>query len=164
MTTELDTFDGERVLWVGRPVRWPIFDVIGVLLTAVGIYSIAGAVYAVVSGARDGNAMTITLAVLLGVCVLAVVIGRPVLRRASLRTTEYVLTESRIVVRSTNPRDRQVAARLRELGRPTLSMRDSDNTGTIRFDGSTVVLLEIENPRQVQQLIISAQADLGSLS
>lgn len=156
---QADTFDGERVLWVGQPARFPIFDVVGVLLTTVGIYCIAGAVFSIVSAARDGNLITVALAALIGLCVLAVIIGRPVLRRANLRTTQYLLTESRIVVASTVAGRRVLIAYLRDLSPPALSMRDSTGIGTIRFDGSTVVLLEIENARQVHHLIITAQAD-----
>ena len=156
---QLDTFDGERVLWVGRPTRFPVFDVVGILLTAVGIYSIVGAAFAIASGIKDHHTMTVILAVLVVLCVLAVVIGRPLFRRSSLRSTQYVLTESRIVICSKGFGGRKQIVRLRDLDSPTLSMREGARTGTIRFDDSAVVLLEIENARQVHQLIASTQAD-----
>jgi membrane protein implicated in regulation of membrane protease activity len=156
---QTETFDGERVLWSGQPVRFPVFDVVGVLLTTVGIYCIAGAVFSIVAGIRDDNPITVVLAALIALCVLAVIIGRPLLRRSNLRTTRYVLTGSRIVVATTVAGRRVLVAHLRDLSPPMLSMRAGTGIGTIRFDGSTVVLLEIENARQVHHLIITAQAD-----
>jgi hypothetical protein len=153
-----DTFDGERVIWTGQPARFPIFDVVGVLLTGVGIYCVAGAVFSIVTGIRDGNTTTVVLASLIGACVIVVVVARPLLRRASLRTTRYLLTESRIVVGSTVADRRKLVAHLRDLAPPVLTMRNGTSIGTIRFDGSTVVLLEVENARQVHQLITSAQS------
>src|SRR5262249_52185974 len=123
------------------------------------IYSIVGAAFAIVSGAKDHHTMTVILAVLVVLCVLTVVIGRPLLRRAGLRSTEYLLTESRIVIRSNGSSGRRQIVRLRDLEPPTLSMRDGARTGSIRFDDSAIVLLEIENARQVHQLITSTQAD-----
>lgn len=154
-----DTFDGERVLWAGQPVRFPIFDVVGVLVTGVGIYCLAGAVFSVVSGMRKGNTITVVLATMIGVCVLVVMIGRPVLRRASLRTTRYLLTESRIVVCSSVANRRILVAHLRNLSQPLLTIHNDSSVGTIKFDGSAVVLLEVENARQVHQLIIAVQAN-----
>lgn len=160
MTAErLDTFGGERVLWVGQPTRIPVFDAVGVVLTAVGVYCVAGATFAIVSGTRDGHATTVILAVLVIACVLAIVVGRPLLRRASLRGTEYLLTETRIVICSAKDHQRVLAAHLVDLSPPRLAMRDGARTGTIRFDSTTIVLLEIENPRQVQQLIATTQAE-----
>ncbi|MGH8881868.1 MAG: hypothetical protein ACRD0P_31725, partial [Stackebrandtia sp.] len=155
---QAETFDGERVLWVGQPARFPVFDVVGILLTAVGIYCFAGAVFTIIAGARDDDMTTVVLAVIIAACVVVVVIGRPLLRRSTLRTTRYLLTESRIVVASTDPHRRKVIASLHELSPPTLSLRDGSTVGTIRFDGSTVVLLEVANARQVHQLITSIQA------
>jgi len=156
---QADTFDGERVLWIGQPARIPIFDVVGVLVTAVGIYAIGGAVFTIIAGVRDDHPLTVILASVIAICVLVVLVGRPLLRRASLRTTRYLLTESRIVVGSTVPQRRKLVANLRELPMPMLSLRDGTNVGTIRFDGSSIVLLEVENARQVHQLITSTQAD-----
>jgi hypothetical protein len=156
---QADTFDGERVLWIGQPARFPIFDVVGVLVTAVGIYCLAGATFTIVSGARGGDATTVVLAALIALCVLCVMVGRPLLRRANLRTTQYLLTESRIVICSTTTDRRTLIVYLRDLAPPRLSLRDGTSIGTIRFDGSPVVLLEVENARQVHQLIASAQAD-----
>jgi len=144
---------------VGRPTRIPVFDLVGVLLTAVGAYCVAGATFAIVSGMRESNATTVILAVLVMVCVLAVMIGRPLLRRANLRGTEYLLTESRIIICRAKDHHRELAAYLVDLAPPRLSMRDGARTGTIRFSGSTIVLLEIENARQVHQLIASTQAE-----
>jgi hypothetical protein len=158
-TDKADTFDGERVLWIGQPARFPIFDVVGVLVTAVGIYCVVGATFSIVAGVRDGNATTVVLAAFIALCVLCVVVGWPLLRRANLRSTQYLLTESRIVVCSTTTRRRTLIAHLRDLPPPTLSIRDGTSIGTIRFDGSTVVLLEVENARQVHQLITSTRAD-----
>lgn len=154
-----DTFDGERVLWVGRPTRFPVFDVVGILLTAVGIYSSVGAAFAIVAGIKDHHTMNVILAVLVVLCVLTVVIGRPLLRRVTLRSTEYVLTPSRIVICPNGTSGRKQIVRLSDLNPPTLSMSDGASTGTIRFDDSAVVLLEIDNARQVHQLITTTQAD-----
>jgi hypothetical protein len=52
-----------------------------------------------------------------------------------------------------------LVAHLRDLSPPTLSLRDGTGIGTIRFESSAVVLLGIENARQVHHLIITAQAD-----
>jgi hypothetical protein len=159
VTEDGDTFDGERVLWSGQPTRFPIFDRVGVLLTAVGIYCLAGGAFTIVAGARAGNSTTVILAALMTTCVLVVVIGRPLLRRSTLRHTRYLLTRSRIAICSTVTARREQVAHLRDLSQPILSQRDGATTGTIRFDGSPMVLLEIENPRQVHQLITTAQAD-----
>jgi membrane protein implicated in regulation of membrane protease activity len=156
---QTETFDGERVLWIGQPARFPVFDVVGVLLTTVGIYCIAGAAFSIVAGVRDDNPITVVLATLIALCVLAVIIGRPLLRRAGLRTTQYLLTESRIVVASTVAGRRVLVAHLRDLPPPMLTARDSTDIGTIRFDGSNVTLLEIANARQVHHLIVTAQVD-----
>jgi hypothetical protein len=154
-----DTYDGERVLWTGRPARFPVFDFVGILLTAVGIYCVAGAVFSIVSGVRNNNVRTVILASLIAVCVLAVVILRPVLRRATLRATRYLLTDSRIIVSSTDSGRRATVAHLRDLTPPILSIRDGSSIGTIKFEGSIVILLEIEHARQVHQLISAAQAN-----
>lgn len=157
-TDQADTFDGERVLWAGQPARYPIFDVVGVLLTGVGIYCVGGAVFSIVTGIRDGHTTTVVLASLIGASVIVVVIARPLLRRSTLRTTRYLLTASRIVVGSALPDRRRIVANLRDLAPPELTLHNGTTIGTIRFDGSTVVLLEVENARLVHQLITSAQA------
>ncbi len=159
MAEDQDAFGGERVLWTGRPTRSPVFDRVDVLLTVVGIYCIAGATFSLITGSRAGESTTVILSALIILCVLIAVIGRSLLRRANLRTTCYLLTESRIVIRSTtSDRIRQVM-RLRDLSPPQLTQRDDTSIGTIRFKGSTFVLLDVENPRLVQQLITTAQAD-----
>ena len=159
MTEGQDAIGGERVLWAGQPSRFPIFDPLGVLLTTVGVYCVAGAMFTIVAGARAGNSVTVILAGLIALCVLAVVIGRPLLRRSALRATRYLLTDSRIVIRSSTRGRADQVAHLRDLSAPILNRRDGNGIGTIRFNGSPVVLLEIENARQVQQLIATAQAD-----
>lgn len=155
---QADTFDGERVLWAGRPARFPIFDVVGILLTGVGIYCVAGAAFSIITGIRDGHPATVVLAAIIGTCVIVVVITRPLVRRANLRCTRYLLTESRIVVGSALPNRRRVVTNLRDLTPPELTLRSDTDIGTIRFDGSTVVLLDVENARHVHQMITSAQA------
>jgi hypothetical protein len=154
-----DAFGGERVLWTGQPTRSPVFDRVDVLLTLVGIYCIAGATYSLITGSRAGQSATVILSVFIILCVLIAVIGRPLLRRANLRTTCYLLTETRIVIRSTTSDRIRQAIHLRDLSPPQLTQRDDANIGTIRFKGSTLVLLEVENARLVQQLITTAQAD-----
>jgi hypothetical protein len=150
-------FRDERVLWTGRPTRYPVFDRVGVLLTVVGGYCLVGAAFSIVAGIRSSNSLVIILAALIALCVLIVVIGRILLRRTTLRSTSYRLTESQLV--SSTQRGHEVA-NLRDLAPPTIHERDGSNTGTIRFEGSTIVLLEIDNVRLVHQLIKTARADL----
>jgi hypothetical protein len=150
-------FRDERVLWTGRPTRYPVFDRVGVLLTVVGGYCLAGAAFSIVAGARSRNSVVIILGAVIALSVLIVVIGRILLRRVTLRATSYRLTESQLV--SSTQRGREVV-NLRDLPPPTMHERDGTNTGTIRFEGSTLVLLEIDNVRQVHQLITTARADL----
>lgn len=159
MTEDYDAFGGERVLWSGQPTRSPVFDRVGVLLTLVGIYCVAGATFSIIAGAKAGSSATVILSVFIALCVLIAVIGRPLLRKANLRTTRYLLTESKIVISSTSADRTKQIVHLRELSAPRLSQRDGASTGTIRFEGSALVLLEIENARLVQQLITTAQAD-----
>jgi hypothetical protein len=154
-----DAFAGERVLWTGQPTRSPVFDRVGILLTVVGIYCIAGATFALISGAKSGNSTTVIFSVCIILCTLIAVIGRPLLRRANLRTTRYLLTESKIVISSTTSDRGTQVIHLRELSPPRLTQRGGASTGTIRFDGSTLALLEIENAKLVQQLITTARAD-----
>jgi hypothetical protein len=131
-----------------------------VLLTLVGIYCIAGATFALIAGIRSGNSGTVILSVLMILFVLLAVIGRPLLRRSNLRTTRYLLTESKIVIGSTTSEEPRQVIPLRDLSAPQLTQRDGASTGTIRFQGTGFVLLEIENAQLVNQLITGAQANL----
>jgi hypothetical protein len=160
VTEDRDAIGSERVLWTGQPTRSPIFDRVGVMLTLVGGYCIAGATYALITGIRSGNSATVILSLLIILCVLVAVIGRPLLRRATLRTTRYLLTDSKIVIGSTTSEQPRQIINLRDLSAPQLTQRDGATIGTIRFEDTAFTLLEIENARLVQQLITSAQANL----
>jgi hypothetical protein len=155
ITDHADLYDGERVLWTGHPARFPVFDFVGILITAVGIYCVVGAYFTIVSGLRHGNTAQVILASLIALCALAVIIGRPILRRATLRTTRYLLTESRIIIGSTIEGRRATIVHLRDLTEPTLSIRDGASIGTIRFESSTVMLIEVEHARHVHHLLTS---------
>ncbi len=180
---QLHLLPGERLLWTGRPARYPVFDATDVALVPFSLLWCGFAVFWEY-GALHGGAPAFF--VLWGVPFilsgLYLVVGRLVVRALRLRSTRYVLTSRRLVESADRPRTWTTETYLRDLPPPVVRTRPSERIGSLAFGtfpGLTdtlaeaggnwrslapqrPVLREIEHPEQVRDLIAAAQANLGS--
>jgi hypothetical protein len=113
-----DLYPGERVLWTGAPVKFPVLSRGDALLVPFSIVWCGFAIFwetlAAVSGAPPFFLVWGGTFVLLG---LYFVFGRLIVRYLTLRGTRYVITDRRVIVCSTAlGRRREQSSYLRSLG------------------------------------------------
>jgi hypothetical protein len=166
VATELDP--SERVLWSGKPVRWPFFDPSDLVVAPLSILAVPVLLW-LGWATSDGSAFGTIWR--WGVVAIGVynVIGRPILRWLVLRGTTYTVTDRRVLVET-----RTFGLTLRsshEMGKlpPLKIVERRDGTGDLRFSGyrwhrgplsveystrGSLVLRAIEEPRRVADLIV----------
>jgi hypothetical protein len=164
----------EEVLWTGKPVRHPFFDISDVFMGPFSVLWLLGVLFwPPLAGTADPVGIVIRwVFIVFGVYV---VLGRLIVRWLLLRGTTYTLTNRRLIVvakvfglsfRRSHP--------FRELPPPRVVER-ADGTGDVRFSGSTawrrtgllrwqrsspngpLVIRGIENPNRVDDLIMSVR-------
>ncbi|MCP3802327.1 hypothetical protein NLX83_23940 [Allokutzneria sp. A3M-2-11 16] len=125
---------GERVLWTGRPVRFPGFVILDVLIAPLGVATLVYSGFVLRDLYLDGAAPMHFAALLAAqIACVFLVVGRPIVRHLDLRGTTYVVTAHRVIVASTPNLTRSVrTAYHSDLDAPQLSRR-FDGSGTINF-------------------------------
>jgi hypothetical protein len=127
----------ETVLWQGRPSAFPYFHrsdlVVLPFLLAVTVF-LYFAVFR--STSRPPGVIGLVFTVVVGVAIFYNLVGRSVVRWMALRGSEYVVTDRRVVVRTTvlgRTRERGVLLSLLE---PPVLRESADGTGSITFGDS----------------------------
>lgn len=164
----------ETVLWRGRPDRYPVFDRSDLIAMPFGVlFACAFGYFFALPGLRSGSKFGIFLTVVFGSVLLYNLVGRLVVRQVTLRSSEYVVTDQRVVVRS-KPfgRVREQAVHLTHVEPPVLA-ESADGTGAITFGdsvlsgaprgsrptpGKMIELEQIEDAQRVRDVIAAAHA------
>jgi hypothetical protein len=174
---------GERLLWTGRPARYPFFDATDLVLVPFSLLWCGFTVFWEYGVLHSGGP---TFFVLVGAAFilygLHLVVGRLVVRALRLRSTRYTLTDRRLIESADRPRTRTTETYLRHRPPPGERTRPSEPIGSVAFGTfpgvsdamaeagggkprglapRRPVLREIEHPEQVRNLITTAQANLG---
>jgi hypothetical protein len=125
---------GERVLWTGKPKRFPFFRPEDKIFVPASLVWCAVLGWAVSRNLTD-DASPVVLAVfgLFAVLGLWVLFGRLILRRLALKGAEYTVTSERAVVTTTVLGfRREKSTGYRELEPPTV-VGEVDGVGTVLF-------------------------------
>lgn len=181
MHEQLRLLPGERLLWTGRPARYPVFDAADVVLVPFSLLVCGFAVFWEYETLHGDNAFIALWGVPFILMGLHLVVGRLVVRALRLRSTRYALTNRRLVESADRPRAWTTETYLRDLPPPVVRTKPREQIGSLAFgtfpglaDAMTEldnrrsvaprrpVLREIERPEQVRDLIAAAQANLGS--
>ena len=132
---ETDLLPGERILWQGQPLRYPLFRVTDILLVPFSLVwcgiVVGGGLSALINGGSIASAACFLPFVLIGLYFVA---GRFVVRAVISRRTRYTLTNTRILVHGGWSGGRLTAAYLRSLPPPVTTER-SDGSGSLAFGG-----------------------------
>jgi hypothetical protein len=134
----MTTPPSETVLWQGRPGAFPYFHRSDLVALPFTLAVTAFFVYFFVIGptSRHPGAIGLIFTVMIGVAISYNLVGRSVVRWVALRGSEYVVTDRRVVVRTT------VLGRTRERGvwlsllEPPVLRESADGTGSITFGDS----------------------------
>jgi hypothetical protein len=170
----VDLLPAESVLWQGKPARYPWFERSDryLLLPMWGVFAVIAVWLFIAPPAADttlGRLFPVSWSAVL-VWVMA---DKLVMRQRTLRSTEYVVTDQRVVV-TTRPFGSRLehSAYLSQLEPPTLA-EHGNGLGSIIFGrpsviglprgtrpkpGQTVGLEQIPNAGQVRDTIAAAQA------
>lgn len=168
-----DLLPSERVLWTGKPARFPLLDRGAVLLVPFGLVWLGFVVLFWVRASPQGvMRLAVPVVLVLG---LGSVLWQTFHPRLVLTSAEYTVTDQRVITTSrVLGRYREQSAYLTDLPPATLFERDG-GVGTIRFgdsgsladlfpsrkDGESrppFALREIENAREVRDTIANARA------
>jgi len=131
------TEPSETVLWEGRPAAFPFFhrsDLIMIpsYLAFAGFF----AYFLVIRQNTPPGTFGTIIIVLFSLAILYNVVGLPVLRWLRLRGSEYVVTDRRVVVRTTVlGREKEHGVWISQLEPPVLR-ESADGTGSITFGDS----------------------------
>ncbi|MEO6082681.1 MAG: hypothetical protein ABIQ18_06200 [Umezawaea sp.] len=134
----MTTPPSETVLWQGRPGAFPYFhrsDLV-MLPFMLAITAFFAYMFIIRSTSRPPGAIGLVFTVVIGVATFYNLVGRSVVRWMALRGSEYVVTDRRVVVRTT------VLGRTRERGvwlsllEPPVLRESADGTGSITFGDS----------------------------
>ncbi len=121
---------GERLLWSGRPQRFPL-RLMDVYLLGFGLLwlTLNGTFLA---AALNGGGPPLPIPILFLAFGLVMTWGRVLMGQLALRSTTYLLTDRRMVVVSTRPRYSEHSEYLTRLAPPVVKPA-SDGSGTIGF-------------------------------
>ncbi|MFD9737291.1 hypothetical protein [Umezawaea sp. NPDC059074] len=170
------TEPAETVLWEGRPAAFPFFhrsDVVTIpsLLAVAAFFAYF---FVIRQNTPPGTFGTIII-VLFGLAILYNIVGLTVMRWLRLRGSEYVVTDRRVVVRTTVlGREKEHGVWISQLEPPVLR-ESSDGTGSITFGDSGLLdgmsgmggwnrreqppeFVRIADARTVRDLIAEARA------
>lgn len=127
MYEQLRLQPGERLLWTGRPARYPFFDATDVVMVPASLLWCGFAVFweyeVLHSGASIFAVLWGAAFILMG---LQFVVGRLVVRALRLRSTRYTLTDRRLIESADRPRKRTTETYLRDLPPPVVRTRPSE--------------------------------------
>jgi hypothetical protein len=165
---DVDLLPSERLLWRGKPARYPLFEAGDRFFAAIWLF-VVGCGAVVMIGNDD---VPTYFRVAFPAMAVWLVVAKLGLRRLTVRSTEYVLTDQRVVV-VTKPfgSRRENSAYLDQIGPPDLIGHDDDR-GTITFgkpgvptwqgarpDPARAIALEwITGAEAVRDLIVEARA------
>lgn len=174
----VELLPGERVLWAGKPVRFPIFRAEDKLFVPGSVVWCAVAVWAFF-GDRTFETPSVFIAVPFLALGCWALFGRLIMRQLALRGTRYTVTDKRVVsVATVLGWRREKSARHRDL-KPPKATGEIDGIGTVLFGDETffdlvvgksmnqpnrrvpkwpLELLYIDHPAQVRDLIAAARA------
>jgi hypothetical protein len=166
---------GERLLWSDRPQRFSP-NVLDLFPFVIGLVWLGFGVLTFLMTVTGAGAPIIIPFLFVGLG-LTVTWGRIVLRLVALRSTTYLLTDRRVIVVSTYPRQRELSEYLIRL-EPPVVRPGPDGTGTIRVGmtdalqlmaksyrrgsppgGGVIELRAIPDAAVVRDLIANAQAN-----
>jgi hypothetical protein len=178
---------GERILWEGRPLRYPLFRLGDVLLVPFSVLWCGFAVFWEIGVLADGAPIVFRVwgvpFVALGLYFVA---GRFVVRAVASRRTRYTITSSRILVHGGWSGGRLTTAYLKSLPPPVITERP-DGSGNLAFGAfpgiadaftggrrrawsawssepsATPILREVPDVRRVSDFVAHAQAQPDGL-
>lgn len=161
-----ELLSGERLLWSGSPKRRRFFEADELLLLPVLVVWIAFAFISIRENSLAGEFPIFFVPFALIFCFAA--LGRPLLRYLNLGRTTYLVTDQRVVARTSFLDAKERSEYLTELSPPVVRPA-ADGTGTITFGelsffglimarsrarpNPPMLLVGIEDPKRVRDLI-----------
>jgi hypothetical protein len=96
---DVDLLPSEQVLWRGKPARYPLFERVDRLFVPLWCFLVACFLVVTLPGPSSRDTLIARVFPVLSVVVLVwLVVARYGLRQLTLRSTEYVVTDRRLIV------------------------------------------------------------------
>jgi hypothetical protein len=152
---DVDLLPSEELLWQGRPARYPVFDHADrfVLPMLAGMV-VFGVLVVAPTPTEPPHGVFRFFPILWFAALAWFVVARFGLRQLTLRSTEYTVTDQRVIV-TTKPfgSRRECSAYLRALDPPVLK-EHPDGRGTITFGEPVMLVFTWSRPTPSQGLVL----------
>ncbi|KAA2255373.1 hypothetical protein F0L68_28640 [Solihabitans fulvus] len=137
----------EEVLWTGSPVRFPVFDAGDILAVLLGLVWFVFAIFWTTTAAQGGApAWFLLWGVVFMLMGLYMAAGRLLVRWLSLRSTNYTVTNLRLIATWTSFGSARERSRYLSSLEPPVLSADEDGVGTIRFGEQSAFQVLLSQP------------------